>query len=250
VRRTQVELPLSGHDQALTVITYGHYGRPVLVFPSEAGRAWDFENNGMVDAVADLVEAGRAKLYCVDSLDAYSWSDRSASVEERARRHGIYTSWLVDRAVPFIRHDSGDGSELMALGCSLGAYHAVQLALQRADLVPLAIGFSGNYDVATWHAWGEAGDAAYFANPAQYVANLHGDHLAWLQSQLSLLLVCGQGDWETHPTGALPSTTAMAGLLQSRGLRCELDLWGHDVSHDWPWWRRQLAHHLPRFCPG
>ncbi|MGZ4335562.1 MAG: esterase family protein, partial [Gaiellaceae bacterium] len=27
----------------------------------------------------------------------------------------------------------------------------------------------------------------------------------------------------------------------------EVDLWGHDVPHDWPSWRRQLEHHLPRF---
>ena len=37
-------------------------------------------------------------------------------------------------------------------------------------------------------------------------------------------------------------------LLGDRGIRCELDLWGHDVPHDWPSWRAQLAHHLPRFC--
>jgi esterase/lipase superfamily enzyme len=24
-------------------------------------------------------------------------------------------------------------------------------------------------------------------------------------------------------------------------------VWGHDSAHDWPWWHRQLAHHLPRF---
>jgi esterase/lipase superfamily enzyme len=24
-----------------------------------------------------------------------------------------------------------------------------------------------------------------------------------------------------------------------------LDLWGADVNHDWPWWRRMLPHHLP-----
>lgn len=248
MRREQVELPLAGHDHTLTTIVYGHYGRPVLVFPSEAGRAWDFENNGMVDAVRDVVDGGRAKLYCVDSLDSYSWSDSSASIEERARRHNLYSSWLVDTAVPFIRSDSGHESDLMALGCSLGAYHAVHFALQRADLVPFAIGFSGNYDVSSWRAWGEAGDSAYFANPAQYVPNLHGDHLDWLRGRLSVLLVCGQGDWETHPTGSLPSTTAMAAMLQDKGIRCELDLWGHDVSHDWPWWRRQFAHHLPRFC--
>ncbi|MGH3470879.1 MAG: esterase family protein [Nocardioidaceae bacterium] len=248
MKRQQVELPLSGHAHGLQVIVHGHYGRPVLVFPSEAGRAWDFENNGMVEAVFDLVDAGRVKLYCVDSLDAYTWSDRSAPIDERAARHGVYHQWLVEQAVPFIKEDSSGGEDLMALGCSLGAYHAVHFALQRADISPLAIGFSGNYDVSTWHAWGDHGDATYFANPADYVANLHGHHLDWLRRRLSLLLVCGQGQWETDPTGSLPSSKALAKLLQDKQIRCQLDLWGLDVSHDWPWWRRQLAHHLPRFC--
>ena len=66
MKKYQLELPLgSGIDRGMTVIQYGHYGRPVLVFPSEAGRAWDFENNGMVGAVSSLIDEGRIKLYCV-----------------------------------------------------------------------------------------------------------------------------------------------------------------------------------------
>jgi esterase/lipase superfamily enzyme len=249
VDRYQFELPLgSGVDRGMTVIRYGHYGRPVVVFPSEAGRAWDFEANGMVDAVGSLLQEGRVKLYCVDSVDADTWSDRSLPIEERAVRHGIYTRWLTDILVPWIHADTAPGAELITTGCSLGAYHAVQLALQRADLAPLAIGLSGNYDVTTWRSWGERGEATYFANPADYVPHLHGEHLDWLRSRLSVLLVVGQGAWETSPTGALPSTIHTARLLQDKGIRCELDLWGHDVSHDWVWWQRQLAHHLPRFC--
>ena len=90
-------------------------------------------------------------------------------------------------------------------------------------------------------------DATYFANPSDYVPNLHGDHLTGSASTVDSVVV-GQGAWETHPTGSLPSTVRLAGLLQEKGIRCELDLWGYDVSHDWEWWRRQLAHHLPRFC--
>lgn len=248
MRREHVDLQLPGHDHSLTLIAYGHFGRPVLVFPSEAGRAWDYENNGMVDAVRDLVDAGRVKLYCVDSLDAHSWSDTAVGIEERALRHALYTQWLVEQAVPWIRRDTGDGADLLATGCSMGAYHAVHFALQRADLVPLAIGLSGNYDVSTWRAWGDRGDATYFANPVDYVAGAGGAHLDWLRHRVSLLLVCGQGAWETDPTGSLPSTRRLAALLKDKGIRCELDLWGTDVSHDWPWWRKQLAHHLPRFC--
>src|SRR3954451_6224716 len=102
MERHQVELDAPGFDRAGTVIRYGHYGRPVVVFPSEAGRAWDFENNGMVDAVGSLVEAGRVKLYCVDSIDGDTWSDTSVPTEERAQRHGIYSRWLTDILVPAV----------------------------------------------------------------------------------------------------------------------------------------------------
>jgi esterase/lipase superfamily enzyme len=231
-----------------TVISYGHWGRPILVFPSEQGRAYDYENNGMVDAVSDLIDAGRVKLYCVDSFDAQTWSRADLPLEERARRHGAYESWIVDHVVPFVHADCGGPIDIATTGCSLGAFHAVNFALKRADLFPVAIGLSGNYDASAWNAWGERGDATYFNNPVDYVAHLGGDHLDWLRSRLSIVLVVGQGAWETHPTGALPSTRQFAGLLQDKGIPCELDLWGHDVAHDWPWWQRQLAHHLPRFC--
>ena len=29
-----------------SVVAYGHYGRPVLAFPAERGRAWDWQDNG------------------------------------------------------------------------------------------------------------------------------------------------------------------------------------------------------------
>ena len=119
--------------------------------------------------------------------------------------------------MPYIHDDTAPGTELITLGCSLGAYHAVHFSLQRADLAPLAIGLSGNYDVTTWGSWGDRGDATYFANPTDYVPNLHGDHLDWLRRQVSILLVVGQGAWETHPTGSLPSTIKFAGSPAGEG---------------------------------
>jgi esterase/lipase superfamily enzyme len=247
MRRDPVELWSPAIGASGTLIAYGHWGRPVLVFPSEQGKAVDFENNGMLDAVAGLVDAGRVKVYCVDSYDAASWSNRDIPVEERARRHGAYESWVLDQVVPWVHGDCGGRAEIATCGVSLGAYHAANIALKRADLFPLALCFSGNYDPAAWHGWGERGDAAYFNNPLDYVGNLGGDHLDWLRGRLSLLLVCGQGQWE-DTTGSLESTRRFAGLLAAKGIRHELDLWGHDVPHDWPSWRAQLAHHLPRFC--
>jgi esterase/lipase superfamily enzyme len=228
-----------------SVAAYGHYGRPVLAFPSEGGKAYNWQDNGMVDALGGLLDAGRIKLYCVDSFDAMSWSNQSVPLEERAREHQRYESWILDDVVPFIQYDTG--GEIITTGCSLGAFHAANFALKRADLFPLAICMSGNYDPSTWNGWGERGDTAYFNNPLDYVGQFGGDHLDWIRSRLSLLLICGQGQWE-DTTGSLESTKRLAGVLAERGIRHELDLWGHDVPHDWPSWRAQIAHHLPRFC--
>jgi esterase/lipase superfamily enzyme len=242
-----VELYSPAIGAAATVAIYGHWGRPVLVFPSEQGRAVDFANNGMVDAVAPLLEAGRVKLYCVDSYDGQTWAAKHLTLEDRARAHGAYRSWIVDQVAPFIAEDCGGVTEIIVAGCSMGAFHALNFALQRADLFPVALCFSGNYDPSAWNSWGDRGEETYFNNPLDYVPNLHGDHLEWLRSRLSALLVCGQGQWE-DTTGSLDSTRTMAGLLAAKGIRHELDLWGHDVPHDWPSWRAQWAHHLPRFC--
>jgi esterase/lipase superfamily enzyme len=228
------------------VLVHGHWGRPLLAFPSEQGGCGQYQDFGMVDAIAGLLEAGRVKLYCVDSYDRWSWHDPGIPLEERARRHGTYEWWILECVVPFMRDDSGGATEFMVTGPSFGAYHAANFALKRADLFPLAICHSGVYDVSLV-GWGERGESVYFNNPMDYVSHLHGDHLDWLRGRVNLLLVCGQGQWE-DTTGALDSTKRFAGLLGEKGIRHELDLWGHDVPHDWPSWRAQLAHHLPRFC--
>ncbi len=251
MRREQLELDGDGLDHPGTLIRYGHWGRPVLVFPSEAGRAWDYENNGMIAAIEDLIHAGRIKVYCVDSFDHLSWSNRSIPLEDRARAHQRYENWLIEQVVPTMLTDSPGldlGPGMIATGCSMGAFHAFSISMKRADLFPISICLSGSYDPSYWHAWGERGEQAYFTNPTDSVANLHGEHLEWLRSRMHPVLVVGQGAWETHPTGALPSTKHLAHLLSEKEIPHELDLWGFDVSHDWWWWQRQIAHHLPRFC--
>lgn len=252
MRRDEVSLDAPWLGGTGTMVAHGHYGRPVLVFPSEQGRAYDFENNGMVGAVGDLVEGGRVKLYCIDSFDQASWSDASVPTEERARRHAGYERWVLERVVPAISADCGGEEQIgeqgiATLGVSLGAFHSLNFALKHAHHFPLAMCFSGSYDPGSWQGWGERGEQTYFNNPTDYVQHLHGDHLDWLRSRLSVLIVVGQGQWE-DTTGSLVASHRMAGLLASKGIPHEFDVWGHDSPHDWPSWRRQIAKHLPRFC--
>jgi esterase/lipase superfamily enzyme len=211
------------------VLVFGRSGRPVLVFPSEQRTRYEWEEHGMVGAVVDLIDAGRVTLYCVDSWDSATWSDEWLPREERARRHEAYERWVLEQV---------DGEDVIAAGVSMGAYHAANIVLRHPHRFPLALCFSGIYDVSVL-GWGDRGDAVYFNNPVDYVPRLSG-------SRASLLLVVGRGRWE-DTTRALESTLHFAELLRAKGIRHELDVWGEEAPHDWPAWRAQLAKHLPRF---
>jgi len=46
-------------DMALKV--YGHWGKPVIVFPCSRGRYFDYEGMGMIEAIAGFINAGKIK---------------------------------------------------------------------------------------------------------------------------------------------------------------------------------------------
>jgi esterase/lipase superfamily enzyme len=247
MRRDQLVLHTVAIGDA-NLIAYGHYGRPVLAFPSDNGRAVDFENNGLLEAARPLIDDGRIKLYCIDSFEGGSWRRSDLSLEERAKQHRRFEDFVVNDVVNWIYTDCRGAQEILVTGCSFGAFHSANFALRRADLFPQALCLSGAYDMSRL-GWGERGDNFYFNNPVDYVANLQGDHLDWLRSRVNVTLVVGQGPFEDDSaSGALSSTLHLAGLLSEKGIPHSLDVWGHDAAHDWPWWQRQLAQHLPRLC--
>lgn len=238
MRRDIWNIPAPALGGAGTVVAYGHWGPAVLMFPAEAGSAFDLEANGIIDALAGPLEHGHLKVYTVDSHDRYTWSDALIPTEERARRHEDYHQWIVDNVATAIHADCGGYTPIATAGPSMGAFHAVNFALRRADLFPHAVGMSGNYDPATWNGWGESGDALYFNNPFSYLSNTYGDHLEWLRGRVFVQLAVGTGAWEEHPTAALPSSRALCELLGAKGIPNHLAVWGNDTPHDWPSWRR------------
>src|SRR5690606_25859809 len=106
-------------------------------------------------------------LFCVDAFDAFTWSERGVPAEERARRYRAYERWLVHQVVPRV-HERAP-ADLIAVGASLGAYHALQLGISRADIAPRVLTLSGNFDPASWHAWGEHGEHMHWTNPSRYL---------------------------------------------------------------------------------
>ena len=229
-----------GQDMALKV--YGHAGRPVLAFPSQDGRYWDFESWGMVEACAPLIDAGRMRLIAVDGIDWQSWTNQSISPADRARRHGDYDRYITTEVMPFVRDLTGR-ERAWATGASMGGYHAANVVFRHPDLFDGLIALSGLYQLGLFVGDDES-EGVYLNSPLRYLPNLAD---AWYLDRLreaKLAIVVGRGAWEED---MLADTRALRDVLEAKGIPAIVDEWGDDVNHDWSWWRKMLPHYLDRF---
>lgn len=221
---------------------YGHFGPPVVVFPTAAGMAHEWDSHGVIETLRPLLEAGRVKLYCPESNVAAAWTRKEEPPWVRIQRHLAYERWLMQTFVPFVRRDCNhDSMPLGTVGASLGATYAALFALKHPEVFRWALCLSGRYELRNFTGGWDSTDV-YFNNPLAFVPGLTGQALERTR-QTHLTLVCGQGKWEE---GCIEETQALAWVCRDKGIPHKLDLWGHDVSHDWPWWKRQLLFHLPR----
>ena len=245
--RTETHCWHSPHlDREMALKVYGHWGDPFIVFPCSRGRYYDFETMGMVPAIADFIDHGRIKLFCVDSFDERSWYDFGAPPAERNRRHESYDRYITAEVVPFVRHHlNAPGLRPMVTGCSMGAFHAVNFFLKHPDLIAGTIALSGLYRLDRLEFGLDAADLpqVYFNSPISYLANLTDPRYLDLYRQRTIIVCAGQGAWETE---AAEDTRALGRIFRDKGIPAWVDLWGSDVNHDWPWWYRQMNYFLGR----
>jgi len=222
---------------------FGHFGPPLLVFPSASGMAHEWEAHGMVDALADLLEGGRLKLYCTESNVSEAWTRKESDPRWRIQRHIVFEQYVVEELSSWIREDcQSKDIPIGATGTSLGAFYSANVALKYPSIFGYALCMSGRYEM-TGFTSGLSNLDVYFNNPMAYVSNLHGEQLERIRRHTHLILVCGKGKWED---GNVEETLRLADLLGSKGISHECDIWGHDAAHEWDWWRRQARHHLGR----
>ena len=216
----------------------------MLVFPSVGGRFFDFENFGMVEACSSFLAEGKIRLFAVDGRDGESWLNGGVSIADRGRRHEAWDSCLVHEVLPFVRELSGRTGprDMIVTGCSGGAFHAANFFFRHPDACDTVIALSGIYSLRHYGPLGDAfDDSVYFNDPLMYFPGLRD---AWFLDQYrrSRIVICvGQGAWE-HV--CLDESRRLSSILRCQGISHWLDLWGPDVNHDWPWWRKQLPYFL------
>ncbi len=229
-------------NQEIELKIYGTSGKAVLVFPSMNGRFYDFENFGMVEAVKDFIEAGKIQLFTVDSIDSQTWTNWNAPPAERARRHEDYDRYIVYEVIPFIKNINKSIRKILTTGCSMGGYHAINFFLRHPDVIDSVIGLSG-VGKLTMFVDSYVDKYVYQNSPLLNLPNLEDERILKLYRASKIVLCAGQGAWEGP---MIEDMKALAEILKEKGVPCWLDLWGFDVVHDWPWWRKQLPYFLEK----
>jgi esterase/lipase superfamily enzyme len=231
-------------EQEITLVRWGHWGAPVLVFPTAGGDAEEIDRMHLVGALWPLIEAGRIKVYSCDNLAGRAFAAKAGSLAYRCALLNRFEDCIAREVVPAIRTDCADaGAEVVAAGASLGAFMAVAVTCRYPWLFRAAIGMSGSYDLERVFEM-QGTEDYYFATPLSFVPNLGNGSLLDALRRRFVLLAFGGGRWESPG-----DSWRLAGVLGAKGVPNRVDPWGPEYDHDWPTWRAMLPGYLHDLVP-
>jgi esterase/lipase superfamily enzyme len=221
------------------VVVYGHYGPPLIAFPTTGGDEWEYERQDVISTIASFINAGRVKVFCVNTNHRDSFGNSLAHPRHRSWMQACYDDYIVSEVVPFVRgHCRTWDIPIWTFGASLGGYHAVNTLLKHPDVFRRCYALSGVYDMRRFMG-GDYDDNFYFNNPVDYMANLSDAATLHALAGCEIHLGTGSGPWE-KPEEAY----RLSAILRSRGVQHHLDDWGPQGGHDWPYWRHMIWEYL------
>jgi esterase/lipase superfamily enzyme len=223
-------------DRDMELLVFGHGGVPIVVFPSSQGRFFEFEDRGLIGAVAHKIDSGEIQLYCLDSVDAESWYNRDVPPRWRIARHVQYENYIMEEVLPFIRLRNFD-PHLVSVGCSFGGYHAVNVALRHPDRFTGFLSMSGAFDLGNFLG-GYYDQDVYFNMPPHYLPNLADPWFFDRYRSNTYILATG---WDDH---CLWQSQNLARIMGEKGVPHHLYIWDSWNSHDWPTWARMMNEYL------
>lgn len=222
----------------MELLLFGHAGQPIVVFPTSMGSFYEFEDRGMVGVLGDRLESGAILLACVDSVDSQSWYNRGIHPRHRVERYLAYERYVLTEVFPLARSRTGRGDDgrVAVTGCSLGAFHAAELAFRHPRTVNALIALSGKYDNSSFLD-GYSDSDTYFTNPLAFLRGLGDPSYLDPLRQMTIVIATGSTDPHVHEARDLSQ------VLWDKGVPHTLDVWDGWV-HDWPYWQQMIRKFL------
>ncbi|HMW66243.1 MAG TPA: alpha/beta hydrolase-fold protein [Chitinophagaceae bacterium] len=226
-------------NKEMPIASYGDFGFALLLVPTAAADYLEYERFQLMDHLAPFIDAGKVRVFSIDSINNESWLNNNMAPRDKAIRHQQWNSYVFNEVVPFIRTNTSQETPIITCGASFGALHSMNLFLKRPDLINGVIAMSGVYDLSEYTK-GYFDDDVYFNSPFHYMSNLT-DHsiLEQIRKSGHIHILTGSGNYEDPAASG-----KFAKILYDKGIWYELDVWGQDWPHDWNTWRAMLPHYL------
>ncbi len=242
MKRTYLKWYSPALDKDMEVLIFGHAGDSVLFFPTRSARFYDYENWRIIEAMIDKIESGQLQVYCVDSVDNEAFYCGNCHPIERIQRHLAYERYILNEVIPFIGLNN-PGSAVISAGCSMGAYHAVNIAFRYPHLFKKVVGMSGRYDLT--YEMGNFRDLLggfynediYFNMPNQFMANLGDEDLLNQIRELDIIIAIGETD------AFLENNKSLSEILNNKGIQNFLFVW-EEEAHRPRYWRQMVKLYL------
>ena len=212
----------------------GHWGHPILMFPSSGGQYTQNSDFGLNASVMHLVEAGKIKLYNVETIDMLSFYDDHMNSETKIHNYEMYMQFLKNEFIPYIQRECNT-HRIAVAGVSFGGFHAANTAFRFPDVVSHLIAMSAAFNIRNMTPLC-ADDRIYFNCPDEFMQNEE----SWKYNHMHIVL--GTSDWDI----CLDKNKHMSGILNSRGIAHWYDekKW---QDHDWPLWKMMFPEYLGKY---
>jgi esterase/lipase superfamily enzyme len=215
------------------MLVCGESGYPVIAFPTSMGNYDQNKDFGLVKSAAELIDAGKIRLYCIGSIDKMSYYAENLHPMQRIHNYTLYDKFLYEELVPQILQETGY-KKIAVAGCSFGGYHAANFAFRHPDKTGFMISMSGAFDIRP-RLDGFYNDDVYFNNPPDFLPGA-SDPALW-----DMGIILGTSDQDF----CRAANEKLSEVLNSKGIGNWLDI-RMGEPHDWPAWCRMFPDYLKR----
>jgi esterase/lipase superfamily enzyme len=225
----------------MEMLVFGHAGASVLFFPTRTARFYDYENWKIVASLQDKIEQGQLQLFCVDSVDIESFYAPIAPAD-KIKRHLQYERYILQEVLPLILFRAGF-TTLTAAGCSLGGYHAVNLAFKYPQYFNKVLSMSARFDLTLSSPSfpdlfnGYIDESVYLNMPSMYLPHLTDAALLNKIRKLDITLVIGRQD------PFYDNNVHLSGALTEKHILHQLIVWDDEAHRPW-YWRKMVRLYL------
>lgn len=225
-------------QKEMPIATYGHYGFALLMIPTAAADFLEYERFELIDHLAPMIDAGKMKVFSVNSINTESWMNKGMEGAHKAIRQNQFNEYIFNEVVPFIQNHTSRETPIVTTGASFGALHAMNVFLKRPDLFRGVIAMSGVYDLMEYTD-GYYDEQVYFNSPIHYIPNLTDHETLEKIRTGKMVIASGSGSHEDPE-----ANRRFSGVLHSKSIPHDLEIWADDIHHDWPTWRKMLPYFI------